>query len=506
MHLTRLEKLTAERVVARIWERDHTVWKDDPSEIADRLGWLDVAGEMRGRLDDLRRFAEEAAGDGITTAVLLGMGGSSLAPELFARMPGAASDGLSLRVLDTTHPAAIAAANASLDLDRTLFIVASKSGTTVETLSQYAHFRELAGRGDRFVAITDPGTPLEKLARDDGFREVFLNPEDIGGRYSAVSLFGLVPAALVGVDLGALLDGADAMAAACRTGDPAGENPGAWLGAVIAEGAIAGRDKLTLVLPGPVASLGDWVEQLVAESTGKEGAGIVPVVGESLGPSEVYRDDRLFVGVGDQPRVEALGEAGHSVIGLPGGGDAAWLGGELFRWEFATAVAGHVLGINPFDQPNVAEAKEATARILDDAAHEPHLFVPEQLLQMLAPDPAHPGYLAIQAFLEPTPDTTARLQLARHALRDRHRVATTLGFGPRYLHSTGQLHKGGPPTGLFVQVVDAERDADVPIPGRDFTFGQLIDAQALGDLLSLQARGRPVARISLEMLEEVAAR
>jgi len=476
-------------IVGRIWWADHTVWKADPTEIADRLGWLRVAGDMRGRAAELEDFAKRAADDH-DQVVLLGMGGSSLAPEVQSHTVG--SPRLPLTVLDTTHPATLVATEARLDLDRTLFLVASKSGTTVETRSHLAHFWDLTGGdGSRFVAVTDPGTPLDDLATERGFRALFRNPEDIGGRYSALSLFGLVPWALLGAPMEELLDGADRMAGACWREDTA-ENPGAQLGARLGEAALHGRDKLTLVLPDRLAPLGDWIEQLVAESTGKEGRGIVPVVGEDLGPPEVYGPDRIFVAYGEHEGLDAIEAAGHPVVRLT----QEDLGGEFFRWEFATAVAGHVLGINPFDQPNVAEAKEATARILEKGFEDPGFDELPLLFTEVRPG----DYIAIQAFLDLTAETREALQRVRLALRDRFSVATTVGFGPRYLHSTGQLHKGGSNTGVFIQVVDEDRPQDASIPGEPYSFGRLIDAQALGDLRSLREGGRRVARVTLDAL------
>jgi glucose-6-phosphate isomerase len=500
----RLKEFDAEDVVSRIWSHDHTVWKPDPTEITNRLGWLTLATDMRPRIPGLQAFAKRVAADGFTHAVLLGMGGSSLAPEMFARTYTTAPGALELTVLDTTHPATIARVEASLDLDHTLFIVASKSGTTLETLSQFEYFSaKTGGRGSSFIAITDPGTPLEELARARGFRHVFENPPDLGGRYSALSLFGLVPAALIGADLEDLLFSAEEMAEGCRA-VPAFENPGAWLGALMGEAALAGQDKLTFVLPASVGSFGDWVEQLVAESTGKEGKGIVPVPGEDIGPPDAYGEDRLFVSLGDYPGLAPLRAAGHPVVTLEFGGPKT-LGAEIFRFEFATAVVGHVLGINAFDQPNVEEAKQATRAILASLREASQLEEPDPgdaagELQGVAPG----DYIAIQAYLDRTPETAAALQLDRLALRDAHRAATTVGFGPRFLHSTGQLHKGGPPTGVFLQVTDESREVDLPIPGKPYTFGTLIDAQALGDLQALRARRRRVARVSFEELERVA--
>ncbi|HJT37131.1 MAG TPA: bifunctional transaldolase/phosoglucose isomerase [Actinomycetota bacterium] len=490
----RLATAAKDAVVPRIWRKAFTLWKPEPTEIDDRLGWLTVVDTMLEQVADLERFAKKAASDGLRVAVLCGMGGSSLAPEVFARTYGAADGALELIVLDTTHPDAIARVTNELPPEETLYVIASKSGTTLETNSHLEHFWARTPDGSHFVAITDPGTPLEKLARERGFRRVFLNPPDIGGRYSALSLFGLVPAALLGAPLFELLDAAQEMACACDPAVPAEQNPGAWLGAAIGEAARAGRDKLTFVLPDAIASFGDWVEQLIAESTGKEGTGIVPVVGEDLGTPEAYRADRVFITYGEQFSMDK-----ELVIALPDRG-VQHLGAEFFRWEFATAVAGYVLGINPFDQPNVASAKQATADILQAATPEtPALDDVEGLLAQVKQG----DYIALQAFIDPTEEARDQLQRARLALRDRFAVATTRGFGPRYLHSTGQLHKGGPNTGVFIQIVDDERTNDVPIPGKPFSFGALIDAQAFGDLRSLRAAGRRVARTTMSRLHRV---
>ncbi|MGH2572632.1 MAG: glucose-6-phosphate isomerase [Actinomycetota bacterium] len=493
----RLEAMASEDVVGRIWRRDHTVWKPEPTEITNRLGWLTVMQAMREKLAELEAFATRAAADGYSRAVLLGMGGSSLAAEVLRASLGIAQGSLDLTVLDTTHPATVERLTESVDPNRTLFVAASKSGTTVETLAHLAHFWDKIGRGDQFVAITDPGTPLEAMAHENQFRSVFLNPEDIGGRYSALSNFGLVPAALIGTDLTRLLDAAEEMAAACLAG-PA-DNPGARLGAVMAEAALAGRDKLTLAPLPVITTFGNWVEQLIAESTGKEGRGILPVIGEDPGPPGVYGEDRLFVTTGEDPRLGPLEAAGHPVVRLADG-DPIRIGAEFFRWEFATAVAGHVLGINPFDQPNVAEAKAATDEILQSGeAEDPGL---DDLAGLLGHVKAG-DYVAIHAYLDPAPRTVSQLHRIRLAIRDRFKVATTVGFGPRLVHSTGQFHKGGPNNGVFVQVVDEGRRTDAPIPGVRYSFGNLIDAQALGDLRSLRKRGRRVGRVTLERLLEV---
>ncbi|CAN5181564.1 hypothetical protein BH20ACT24_BH20ACT24_14100 [soil metagenome] len=488
----RVEALDRHRVVERIWQKDVTVWRADPTEIADRLGWLSVHHAMREQVAILRDFAGRCVQDGFAAAVLVGRGGSSLAPEVLRGALGVHPGGLELAVLDTTHPDQILALERTLDLDRTLFIVASKSGTTVETLAHLAYFWSKVPDGSRFVAITDPGTPLESLAADRGFRQTFRNPADIGGRYSAMSYVGLVPAALLGADLDGLLDHAAAMAGACAAPVRSIENPGAWLGAVVGEAARAGRDKLTFVLDDPLVSFGPWVEQLLAESTGKDGRGIVPVDGEDVGPPDVYGDDRFFVGIGGDPArrsLEPLEHGGHPAVMLPVDGPPE-LGGEFFRWEFATAVAGAVLGIHPFDQPNVQEAKDATKRLLERGVEEPPYGDFRALLETVRPG----DYLAIQAYLPRSAANEAMLQGIRSRLRDRLRVATTVGFGPRFLHSTGQLHKGGPDTGVFVQVVEPPAE-DVAVPGERYSFGDLIAAQAAGDLAALRSRGRRVTRV-----------
>ena len=494
----RLRQMDQHGVVERIWRKDHTVWKDHPTEITNRLGWLTVTDLMKDRIGELEAFAERAAADRFETAVLLGMGGSSLAPEVFATTFGVADGALELIVLDTTHPVTIERLTSQLELSRTLFIVASKSGTTTETLSHFAHFWERAPRGEQFVAITDPGTPLEKLARDHGFRAVFSNPDDIGGRYSALSYFGLAPAALIGSPLHEILERAEEMERASERHVPASQILAAALGALMGEAAKAGRDKLTLILPREIESFGNWVEQLIAESTGKEGKGIVPVVGEPLGEPEVYGEDRVFVAIGEHDGVATLENLGHPVVRLAYQ-DREQIGGEYFRWEMATAVAGYVLQINPFDQPNVQGAKDATNEILSGGTiDEPGFDDVGALLKEVGSG----DYVGIHAYLDRTSETEDTLQRARVAIRDRYRVATTVGFGPRFLHSTGQLHKGGANNGVFIQVVDRTRSTDLSIPGRPYSFGTLIDAQALGDLRSLRERGRRVARVTLDALME----
>ena len=498
----RLDELDREQIVTRIWHQDHTVWSDDPTEITqpNRLGWLTVTREMRNELNRLRRLASRARADGFENVVLMGMGGSSLAPEVLAESAPSGA-GLKLRVLDTTAPSEILAVEHELDLSKTLFVVASKSGTTIETTSQLAYFWERVPDGNRFIVVTDPGSPLEALGKERRFRGVFLNPESIGGRYSALSFFGLVPAALTGVDLEGLLNAGASMQALCSASGPAAENPGAWMGAVLAEAALSGRDKLTVFLPDELRGLGDWIEQLLAESTGKQGKGIIPVVHETLGPPEVYGSDRLFVSYVEYEGLDALEAAGHPVIRQPEI-NSRDLGAEFFLWEFATAVAGAVMRINPFDQPDVQSAKDATSRVLERATAETPT-ARSSLSDVLGT--VQPGdYIAIQAFMPRRHAIWQALEQARQVLRDRFKVAVTVGFGPRYLHSTGQVHKGGPNTGVFLQLVD-EDGVDAAIPGRPFSFRELLHAQAQGDYEALVAAGRRVARTSLDELAELPA-
>jgi len=511
---TRLEQLERTAVVRRIAEKDAGLWKSNGStqtEIRERLGWLQVADRMEERVPELEALRKELVGEGFTDLVLMGMGGSSLAPEVFRQTFGAPRAALNVHVLDTTDPAAISALEKAIDLRKTVFIVASKSGTTLETLSHYRHFWQQAGqKGGQFIAITDPGTALADEASRRGFRRTFLNPPDIGGRYSALSYFGLVPAALGGVDVSGVLDRAATMVQACSPSVPAGENPGAWLGAVFAEAAKVGRDKITIVAAPAIQSFGVWAEQLIAESTGKEGKGLVPVADEALGTPQVYGNDRLFVRLAlpgdDEPSaLAALGQAGHPVVTLKLS-DPLAIGAEFFRWEYAIAVAGAILGLNVFDQPNVQEAKDLTRKVLSEG-NPPTVgegirwagqsgATLEAAIQSLLGQVRAGDYVALLAFIAPSPEHDRALNSIRLAIRDSHRVATTVGYGPRYLHSTGQLHKGGPNTGVFLQLV-GDDPHDVPIPGEKFSFGVLKQAQALGDFQALRNHGRRVLRLQM---------
>lgn len=493
----RLDALRRDGVVRRLWARDHTLWKPDPAGIADRLGWLDAPDRVRERVPALTAFARELAAEGVTDVVLMGMGGASLAAAVLHDT--LAADGApALHAPDTTDPAELLALETRLDLDRAFFIASSKTGGTIETHALLAHFRERVGDPARFAAITDAGTSLDAIAREGGFRRVFAGDPDIGGRFSALSAFGMVPAALAGADPALLALRAREMFEACRADDPAA-NPGALLGAILGEAALAGRDKVTLVLPDALRGLGVWIEQLLSESLGKEGKGLVPVEGEPLAGPDAYGPDRLFVALGECEGLDALAAAGFPVVRLPYDGPAQ-LPAEFARWEVATAVAGHVLGVHPFDQPNVQEAKDATARALAEPAPMPPTPPLADVLGSLRAG----DYLALLAWLPRTPEHAAALAELRARLRDRHGVAVTVGFGPRYLHSTGQLHKGGAANGVFVQIVDADA-ADLPVPGKPYTFARLKAAQAQGDLEALLGRGRRVARVTLAELTAAVA-
>jgi glucose-6-phosphate isomerase len=495
-----LADLVARDAVRRLWSRDSTLWSDDPTEIADRMGWLEVTADMRAAGDRLDAALASAVADGYTHVVVMGMGGSSLFPEVLARTFGPQPGGLRLEVLDSTDPEAIGRIAASVPPEHTIFVASSKSGGTIETLSHLEFFWERSKRPEQFVVVTDPGSALGDLARERGFREIFENRSDIGGRYSALSFFGIVPAAYAGIDWRALCDAADAAAEALRDPKAAG-NPGLRLGATLGAAVRAGRDKATILLDPRIASFGLWLEQLLAESTGKHGTGVVPIVGEALGPIDVYGTDRLFVTVGEVEQalgVEILAEEHHPVVELTFT-DLADLGAQVLLWEVATALCGAVLGINPYDQPNVAEAKEATKKVLADgvdATELPHTTLADLLAEVKAGD-----YLSIQAYIDPGSAEVDDLEELRLGLRDEFRVATTFGLGPRFLHSTGQLHKGGPPTGVFVQIVGDDA-TDAAIPGQPFTFGELKHAQADGDLVTLHRHGLRVARTTVAALRD----
>ena len=484
-----------EDLAERIWKRDASVWGPGDDDPADRLGWLDLPDSIRGEIAPVEAFVRDT-GVYKDHVALLGMGGSSLAPEVFATCFGTRKGYPQLIVLDSTHPAQIEPVAEELVGSDNLYVVSSKSGGTIETTSLYSYFRARSGDARDFAAITDPATSLQQLAEGEGFGGVFLNRPDIGGRYSALSLFGLVPAALCGVDLDALLDPAAAMAAACAPSVPPAENPGLVLGWAIGRLAQGGRDKLTFVTSPALAPFGDWVEQLIAESTGKHGKGIVPVVGEPSPPR--YGDDRVFVRMrlsGDDSVPEV--PSGHPVIDLEMAGPEE-LGAQMFLWEFATAVAGAVLGINAFDQPDVEAAKKA-ARAALESEDEPEWT--EDDVDALLSDAAAGDYAAFLAFAPRTAERREVLDAARAKVAAASGIATTAGFGPRYLHSTGQLHKGGPDSIRALVILDPP-ESDAGIPGQPYGFSRLLRAQAAGDYEALKASGKQVARTTWTRFEE----
>jgi glucose-6-phosphate isomerase len=499
-------------IVTRIWKRDHTVWKPEPSEITNRLGWLDIMGTMSGKISMLKSYASDMRNAGFRHVVLLGMGGSSLGAAVLGSTFTNSGSYPELIVLDSTLPESIQATLDSINPELTLFLVSSKSGTTTEPLILYAFFRNLLDKelgkekaGRHFIAITDEGTPLVKLAKHDGFRHIFLNPPDIGGRYSVLSYFGLVPAALIGIDIAVLLDCAENMRRDCAADVLDYRNAGAWLGACMGTLALSGRDKLTLVTSPSIADFELWVEQLIAESTGKEGKGIVPVSNEPTMEPDCYGDDRLFIYLrlaGDDNHAADLAVSRLIYSGQPAIvlqlKDSYDIGAEFFRWEFATAVAGAILGIQPFDQPDVQKSKDVTARLLEEfnmSGHLPKLETTGALADLLS-HAANSRYLAVMAYLRQTPEMDRALKKLRRKVSETYRIATTLGYGPRFLHSTGQLYKGGKNTGLFFQLT-VDHEKDLPVPGRPYSFGTVADAQALGDYQALQAVGRTVVRVNL---------
>ena len=507
---TRLQTAVTEKVAERVWQRDPSLWGGPGvPEIEDRLGWLDVAGKMQAQLGDLVAFAKQLKSEGYKDAVLLGMGGSSLGPEVLRRSFGDQPDGLRLQVLDSTHPDAVLAVERSVDLDRTIFIVSSKSGGTIETLSHYRHFKAKA-KPEQFVVVTDPGSPLAALAASDGLRRTFENPNDIGGRYSVLSFFGLVPAALAGYDIEALLLRANVGEHDCAADRTQQHNVGLTLGVAIGELASRGRDKLTLVVSPPIDSFGLWMEQLVAESTGKQGKGILPVADEPLAAPGVYGDDRviLYLRHGNRPSAEldaavgALRDAGVPVITLSTYG-ATGLGRLFFDAEFAVAVSGWVLGINPFDQPNVQEAKDNTNKVLDLApAHPlPRIEAADDAALKALLGVSTPHYVAILGYLPTAGPENAGIDDAvtelRAAIRAATGMATTFGYGPRFQHSTGQEHNGGAPNGRFLQLVNVP-SGQVPIPGESYDFTTLIDAASVGNLQTLRSHGLAAERVVLE--------
>jgi glucose-6-phosphate isomerase len=530
-----LDEAAGAQVSKQIWNKDASLWKHETAHqkiIANSLGWLTVPGEMLAVVDDLKSFAEDVTAAGFKQVMVCGMGGSSLCPEVLRQTFGRQAGFPELLVLDSTDPDTINNFKQQIDIAHCLFIIASKSGTTTEpnAFHRYWH-NEVAQKSDApggsFVTITDPGSQMAEVAAAEGFRRIFLNQPDIGGRYSALSYFGMVPAALMGVDVGRLLQQTLSMVAACGPEVAVDQNPGMLLGAIMAECALAGRDKLTIVTDKKLAALGLWIEQLIAESTGKEGQGIIPVVGEPLGAVSDYGDDRLFVSISvgkiddeTDSRLKSLECAGHPVV-YRTLTDVYDLGAEFFLWELATAFAGRRLMIDPFDQPNVQESKDATKALLETYKRDGKLpsqtalATDGQLTVYGGDENASSGlstvsdvvrahcekietgdYVALLAYIEDTQETEAALQTIRELIRNATGCATTVGYGPRFLHSTGQLHKGGPDSGVFIQITAPDK-IDIRVPEAPYTFSVLKDAQALGDFESLQKHGRRALRVDL---------
>jgi transaldolase/glucose-6-phosphate isomerase len=509
------QRVEKEKFVERIWKKDTTLWKNDDAHkkiISNALGWLTVAEEMSKVAKELMAFADSVKSE-FDDVVILGMGGSSLCSEVTRRLFGARAGYPRLNVLDSTVPQAVHALETRLDLKRTLFVVASKSGTTTEPAMFHRYFydRVKSVKGDKagenFVAVTDPDTQLGKDAQADNFRHIFINQPDIGGRYSALSYFGMVPAAISGVDVATLLDRAVHAGHVAQV-PGVKKNPAAMLGTIIGSLAMNGRDKLTLITPAPLDTLGLWIEQLIAESTGKEGKGILPVAGEPILNPADYGNDRLFVcvrmrGSDMTSTLKGLADAGHPVVDLVLD-DALDIGEIFFTWEFATAAAGALLGIDAFDQPNVQESKDNTKRLLEEFKSSGTMHTDQSQVK---PDDAaaigallasvKPGdYVALTEYFAESSERDKAIAAIRETIGRELHVATTTGYGPRFLHSTGQLHKGGPATGVYMQLTGGGH-ADVPIPNEKFGFGVLVRAQAIGDLQSLASRKRRAISIDL---------
>jgi glucose-6-phosphate isomerase len=507
-----------DEVARRLREGDATLWGPPGTpEIADRLGWLTIAERMIETLDELAAFAEQISREGFADVVLLGMGGSSLAPEVLRRSFKHRPDRPALHVLDSTDAGAIRAVQAAVDLERTLFVVSSKSGGTIEPLSLFAHFWSLVGEGRSFVAITDPGSGLEALAREHDFRRTFHGDPNIGGRYSALSPFGVVPAVLMGVDCYPLLSGAgEAWETPVDDASPSAVHSApVWLGAALSALAQGGRDKLTFLISSSLPGLGLWLEQLVAESTGKQGTGILPVAEEPVGAPQDYGEDRVFAYLPDisspdpelEARAQAIAGAGHPLITIPTRGPVD-LGRVFMLAELAVAVAGWGLQINPFDQPNVQQAKDATKRVLEEYERRGELPLPadadDAAVRSLLLGAGPPQYVALMAYAQPSPELDEAAAGLREAIRAPTKATTTFGYGPRFLHSTGQYHKGGPRQGRFLQLLH-DSPPDVPIPGAPYTFTTLKNAQAIGDLNTLRELGLPAERVRLPGEDPVAA-
>ncbi|MEM7531736.1 MAG: glucose-6-phosphate isomerase [Chloroflexota bacterium] len=515
-------------IVSRIWDHDHTVWRPDPTEITNRLGWLHSPVNMRENIAGITALVDAVKSDGYERVVALGMGGSSLAPEVFQKVygkpAGPDNDYLAVTIFDSTDPDMLRDLESNIELSKTLIIVATKSGGTVETLSGFKYFYNrivdtlgAENAGQHFVAITDPGSRLEDIAQKFNFRETFLNDPNIGGRYAALSYYGMVAAGLVGVDMATLLDRAAVMSCnnASQGAGKDTENLGTKIGIIMGVLAKAGRDKITFIASPAIESFGDWVEQLIAESTGKEGKGILPVVGEAVGSPDVYRDDRLFVHLRlpennadpHDAAVQSLIDAGQPVLTLTLT-DLYDLGGQFFLWEVATAIASHVIDIQPFDQPNVESAKVLARQMVAEYMEKGELPAGETApltaasLETFLAQAKAGDYISIHAYVNPTAEANAAVNELRLALRDKLKLASTVGYGPRFLHSTGQLHKGDGGNGLFIQfTTDAIEDVDIPDEAGEtastMSFGVLKNSQALGDAQALLGEGRRVIRFNL---------
>jgi len=509
-----LSRLDNKSFTDRIWKKDHTLWSSQPGEITDRLGWLTITDSMRSKVSLLDIFSQKIRESGISHVILLGMGGSSLGAEVLNRVMGSSAGYPTLIVLDSTIPETIKSVRDSVALSKSLFIVSSKSGTTAETNALFdyfyseesSHLRNSVGR--HFVAITDPGTPLAKIARERNFKHLFENPADIGGRYSILSLFGLVPAALMGINIEKLLDSAETMKKRCGPGIPAEENPGCLLGSFLGATTNCGMDKSTIITSPSLESFGLWVEQLLAESTGKEGRGIIPVIGEPLVDTKLYNGDRTFIYIrlendncsATDPFIKDVKALGHPVAELEL--SSKWeLGALFYLWEYAVAIAGALIGVHPFNQPDVQSTKDATRNILNQYAVSGNLASPkvDNSISDLLSQAKKGDYFAIMAYLKQTTDSDKRLIELRKFVLEYHRIATTLGYGPRFLHSTGQLHKGGPNKGLFLQVV-TDHAIDIPVPGLPYSFGLISNAESAGDLDALKSKGRRIKRIDMSEL------
>jgi len=531
--------ITKKNIVNLLFKKDASLWNKDEKqtkEISLRLGWLTLPDHYEQKVKDLTSFATQVKEEGFTNAILLGMGGSSLCSEVAVQTFGSRKGYPELLVLDNTSTEAISALEKKINIDKTLFIAASKSGNTEETLSFFHYFykkledKKFNNPGNNFIAITDDGTPLVKLAKQYNFKKTFLNQPDLGGRYSVLSDFGLVPMALMGVDIAALLASAKQMEISCKHEDAA-TNPGVELGVLLGVCQKRKKDKVTFVLSSSIKSFGYWVEQLLAESTGKEGRGLIPINGEEPGSPDVYGNDRVFIHMyltsdnnkADEKKLEALEKAGHPVVRICLA-DKLALGGEYYRWEIATAIAGLIIDINPFDQPNVEESKKNTSDILEDWVKDGSFKKSDPLINMdgisiygskktesvasahhssiadfidaFTKQAATNNYIALLPYFLMTDSRTKILQEWRQKMRDELKTATTLLNGPRYLHSTGQLHKGGPDTGLYFLLV-CDEEKELPIPNEKFGFATLHRAQALGDFRSLDNKGRRVIRIHL---------